>query len=76
MRGHVRGVRGIGCDFRVGARGGKPFGGKLGNIGGVNQVMRDAGIVGLLREERIQDGDGLAAVREFIDAILRERNER
>src|SRR5580658_321935 len=75
VRGHVNRVRRIGSYSRVLARGGQSLRREFRRIGGVDQIVGDAGIVRILLEERIENGDGFLAVDELV-FVVRKANER
>jgi hypothetical protein len=62
MRRHVQGVRSRGSDLRVTASGGQSELRQLRLVVGVNQIMRDAGMVGLDGKQLLQNGGGLLAI--------------
>src|SRR5438309_7034017 len=69
-------MRGFGSDLGVAARGLKALRGQLGPVGGVNQVMRNAGVIGKLFEQRIEDGDGFLKVACCVHVFVGKRHQR
>ncbi len=81
VRWHMQGVRRGGRDLRVAARRGNARLRQLRLVVTVNQVMRDAGMIGLGREELFEDRGRLLAVRErrvlvWLGGEQRKRVER
>ena len=61
MRRHVNRMGRIRRNGGVTARGGKALGRQALFIGGVNQIVCNAGVAGIFLEKRIENGNGLLA---------------
>ena len=57
--GHVEGMGGIGCDFGVELGGVEGVGGERGDVVGVDDVVGEAGVIGIIDEEGFEDLTGL-----------------
>ena len=75
VRRHVQGMGRIGSDRSVAPGGFEPLRGQLGAVGCVNQVMRDAGMIGKLLKERVENGDGFFQVNHRVHVFLGQRDE-
>ena len=71
VRGHMQSVGRIRRDLGVGASGGQPFARKLRFVRGVNQVVCYARIVGMLLEERLENGNRSFAIGGVVDVFIR-----
>ena len=69
VRGHVQGVGRGGRDLGVTAGGGNAELGQLRLVVGVNQIMRDSGMVGFAGKQRFENGGGLFAVGESLVVV-------
>ena len=62
VRGHVKGVGRVGRDARVSAGRAETLRGDRREVVAVDQVVRHAGVIRLLGEDRLQNGSGLQLV--------------
>ena len=78
VRRHVERVRRGRRDLRVAARGVETHRGKLGLVAAVNQVMRDARLIGVLREQLVQDRNRLLPIveRRVVGRLAGEQRQR
>ena len=59
MRRHVQGVSGVRRDGRITAGSVKALGCEFGTIRGMDQVVRNTGVVRMLSKQPFEEGDGL-----------------
>ena len=64
MPRHVHGMRAGRSDLAIGSRGGERLRRERWIVAGVNNVVHEAGVVGVLRPERLKHGHGLSLLSE------------